>query len=150
MIPGRSELVLVEDNEGDEALTLRALRKNGILDTVVVVRDGVEALDYLLARNAFVGSPLPRVVLLDLNLPKISGFEVLRLVRASERTRTVPVVVLSSSQEEKDLERAYALGANSYVVKPVDFKQFSEMVRQVGDYWLNVNQRAPAPAQETP
>ena len=149
-MPERNQILLVEDNEGDEALTLRALHKNGILEPVYVVRDGVEALDYLMARNAYIGAPLPKVVLLDLNLPKLSGFEVLRTLRLSSRTISLPVVVLSSSQEDRDLAEAYALGANSYVVKPVDFKQFSETVRQVGSYWLNLNQRAPVPTQASP
>ena len=149
-MPERNQILLVEDNEGDEALTLRALHKNGISDPIYVVRDGVEALDYLMARNAYIGAPLPKVVLLDLNLPKLSGFEVLRTLRLSSRTISLPVVVLSSSQEDRDLAEAYALGANSYVVKPVDFKQFSETVRQVGSYWLNLNQRAPVPTQASP
>src|SRR5687768_5362030 len=120
-------ILLVEDNASDEALTLRALRKSNVANPVVVTRDGAEALDYLFARGAHAGRDirqLPQVVLLDLNLPKISGLDVLRAIRAEERTRVLPVVILTSSKEDKDLVGGYANGANSYIVKPVDFNQF--------------------------
>jgi CheY-like chemotaxis protein len=139
-------ILLVEDNENDEELTLRALKKHKIGNPVVVARDGAEALDYLFGRGAYAARDvraLPQVVLLDLNLPKLSGIEVLRAVRADERTRVLPVVILTSSQEDSDLASGYASGANSYIVKPVDFNQFAEAVRQLGLYWLVLNQTAP-------
>src|SRR5688572_25765340 len=132
-------IMLVEDNPDDEALTLRALKKNNIMNTVVVARDGVEALDYLFARGAHAGRDphaMPTVVMLDLKLPKVDGLEVLRQMRADERTRLLPVVILTSSKEQQDLISGYKLGANSYVRKPVDFAQFLEAVRQLGLYWL--------------
>ena len=137
-------LLLVEDNPSDEELTLRALRKSGIANDVAVARDGAEALDYLFARGTHADrtrAELPQVVLLDLNLPKIGGLDVLRAIRADERTRHLPVVILTSSHEDRDLVAGYASGANSYVVKPVDFTQFSEAVRQLGLYWLVLNKR---------
>jgi two-component system response regulator len=140
-------ILLVEDNPSDEALTLRALKKSGIMNRVIVTRDGSEALDYLFARGAHAGRDtreLPHVVLLDLNLPKLGGLDVLRAIRAGEHTRVLPVVILTSSSEERDLTAGYALGTNSYVVKPVDFTQFAEAVRQLGLYWMVVNQRAPS------
>ena len=139
-------ILLVEDNPTDEELTLRALRKSNILNRVIVARDGAEALDYLFARNAYAGRDtreLPQVVLLDLNLPKIGGLDVLRAIRADERTKLLPVVILTSSKEDKDLLGGYASGANSYIVKPVDFTQFAESVRHLGMYWLVLNQQAP-------
>jgi CheY-like chemotaxis protein len=138
-------ILLVEDNPNDEALTLRALKKSNILNPVVVARDGAEALDYLFARGAHQGRKTgnPEVVLLDLKLPKVDGLEVLRQLRADERTKLLPVVVLTSSVEEQDVMRGYALGANSYVRKPVDFDQFVEAVKQLGLYWLVLNQRPP-------
>lgn len=139
-------MLLVEDSPSDEELTLRALRKHNIANRVVVARDGAEALDYLFCQGAHAGraaDELPQVVLLDLNLPKIGGLEVLRKIRADERTRLLPVVILTSSNEEKDLLSGYAGGANSYVVKPVDFTQFAEAVRQLGMYWLVTNQGVP-------
>ncbi len=140
-----SVILLVEDNPTDEQLTLRALRKSNILNEVIVVRDGPEALNYLFASGApdRDGNELPQVVLLDLNLPKIGGLEVLRRIRAEERTKLLPVVILTSSKEDKDLVAGYTFGANSYVVKPVDFNQFAEAVKQLGLYWLLVNQRPP-------
>lgn len=139
-------ILLVEDNASDELLTLRALKKNGIANRVVVTRDGAEALDYLFTEGAYAErdpKELPQVVLLDLNLPKIGGLEVLRRIRADGRTKLLPVVILTSSKEDKDLLGGYATGANSYVVKPVDFMQFAEAVRQLGMFWLVVNQPAP-------
>jgi two-component system, response regulator len=139
-------IFLVEDNPDDEALTLRALKKNNIMNEVVVAHDGVEALDYLFGTGAYAGRDmreLPQVTLLDLKLPKIDGLEVLRRLRADARTRLLPVVILTSSKEEQDLIDGYSLGANSYVRKPVDFIQFAEAVRQLGLYWLIVNEAPP-------
>jgi two-component system response regulator len=138
-------ILLVEDNPNDEALTLRALKKSGVGNRVVVTRDGAEALDYLFGRGAFADKDpreLPQVVLLDLNLPKLGGLDVLRVIRAEALTKRLPVVILTSSKEDRDLHSGYSLGTNSYVVKPVDFTQFAEAVRQVGLYWLIVNQPA--------
>jgi len=139
-------IVLVEDNANDEELTLRAFRKSNIVNRVVVVRDGAEALDYFFCRGAHANRPpgeIAQVVLLDLKLPKIDGLDVLRALRADERTRLIPIVILTSSAEDQDLLRGYGLGANSYVRKPVDFTQFVEAVRQLGLYWLVINQAAP-------
>jgi two-component system response regulator len=136
-------IMLVEDNPMDEELTLRALKKANILNPVVVARDGVEALDYLLARGAHANGPpppLPEVILLDLKLPKVDGLEVLRALRAHDATKLLPVVILTSSNEEQDIIRGYSLGANSFVRKPVDFGQFLEAARQLGLYWLVLNQ----------
>jgi two-component system response regulator len=142
-------ILLVEDNPDDEALTLRALKKNNITNEVVVKRDGAEALDYLLGAGEEGPGPdaLPQVVLLDLKLPKVDGLEVLRRVRADERTKILPIVILTSSREEQDLIKGYGLGANSYVRKPVDFVQFSEAVRHLGLYWLLLNERPPTIAR---
>lgn len=140
-------ILLVEDNPDDEALTLRALKKNNISNEVVVARDGAEALDYLFGTGAFQGRDprfLPQVTLLDLKLPKVDGLEVLRRVRSDPRTKLLPVVILTSSNEEQDRARGYGLGANSYVRKPVDFAQFTEAVRQLGLYWLLLNEAPPA------
>jgi CheY-like chemotaxis protein len=139
-------ILLVEDNADDEALTLRALKKNNITNEVVVARDGVESLDYLFGTGRFAGRDVadqPEVILLDLKLPKVDGLEVLRRLRADERTRLLPVVILTSSNEERDLVAGYSLGANSYVRKPVDFTQFIEAVRQLGLYWLLLNEGPP-------
>ncbi len=140
-------ILLVEDNPDDEALTLRAFKKNNIKNDVAVAHDGVEALDYLFGTGAYAGRDVndtPAVVLLDIKLPKIDGLEVLRRLRAEERTRFTPVVILTSSKEEQDLVRGYSLGANSYVRKPVDFTQFMNAVHQLGMYWLVLNEQAPA------
>jgi two-component system, response regulator len=136
-------ILLVEDNSSDEELTLRALKKHNISNRVVVARDGAAALDYLFARGKHAGRELtesPQIVLLDLNLPKIGGLDVLRAIRADERTRLLPVAILTSSREDRDLLSGYECGANSYIVKPVDFTQFAEAVRQLGMYWLVLNQ----------
>ena len=138
-------ILLVEDNPNDVELTLRAFRKSKVLNEIEVVRDGVEALDYLFSAGAFAGrdpNASPEVVLLDLKLPKIDGLEVLRRMRADERTRRTPVVVLTSSGEEKDIVSSYDLGANSFVRKPVDFNEFLEAAQQLGLYWLVLNQTA--------
>jgi two-component system response regulator len=135
-------IALIEDNPKDEALTLRALSKHNIRNNVVVLRDGVEALNYLLGRNIPAGEPLPplpQLVLLDLKLPRIDGLEVLRQLRAEERTRLLPVVILTTSREDQDVLEGYRLGTNSYVQKPVDFVEFTEAVRQLGLYWLILN-----------
>ena len=144
MFDGR--ILLVEDNADDEELTLRALQRNHITNEVVVARDGAEALDYLFGAGAYAGrdtSILPQVMLLDLKLPKLDGLEVLQRLRADKRTKLLPVVILTSSNEEQDRLRGYDLGANSYVRKPVDFGQFTEAVRQLGLYWLLLNERPP-------
>jgi two-component system response regulator len=139
-----SIILLVEDNPKDEALTLRALRKSNILNTVVVARDGVEAIDYLFTADAD-GSPkaLPELILLDLNLPKIDGHEVLRRIRGNARTRLLPTVILTTSVEDRDRLEGYRLGANSYVRKPVDFAEFVQAVIQLGLYWLVLNEQPP-------
>jgi two-component system response regulator len=139
-------ILLVEDNPDDEALTLRAFRKNNIRNDVIVARDGVEALDYLFATGPHAGRDVadqPQVVLLDLKLPRIDGLEVLRRLRADERTHLLPIVILTSSKEERDLIEGYRLGCNSYVRKPVDFDEFIEAARQLGLYWLLMNEPPP-------
>ena len=139
-------ILLVEDNPDDEALTLRALKKNNILNEVVVARDGVEALDFLFGTGAHAGRDLtlmPEVILLDINLPRINGLEVLEKIRANEQTKLLPVVILTTSNEERDKLKSYTLGANSFIRKPVDFLQFSEAIRQLGLYWLVLNQSPP-------
>jgi CheY-like chemotaxis protein len=139
-------ILLVEDNPDDEALTLRALKKNHVLNEVVVVRNGLEALDYLFATGAYADRDrrvIPQLILLDLKLPKMDGLEVLRRIRADDRTRLLPVVILTSSDEERDVIAGYKLGANSYVRKPVEFTQFAEAVRQLQLYWLVLNEVLP-------
>lgn len=139
-------ILLVEDNPDDELLAIRALKKNNISNEVVVARDGVEALDYLFGTGAHAGrdmSEMPQIILLDLKLPKIDGLEVLRRLRNDQRTKLLPVVVLTSSKEEQDLTESYSLGANSYIRKPVNFAQFTEAIRQLGLYWLVLNESPP-------
>lgn len=140
-------ILLVEDNPDDEELTLMALQKNNILNEVVVARDGVEALEFLFGDGPESSSQrkvLPAIILLDLKLPRVDGLEVLRRIRSEERTCMLPVVVLTSSREERDLIESYSLGCNSYVRKPVDFAQFVEATRQLGLYWLLLNEAPPA------
>ena len=135
-------ILLVEDNPDDQTLILRALKKNNILNEVVLVRDGVEALDYLFSTGAHQGRDpdlMPQVVLLDIKLPKLDGLEVLKRIRADERTKRLPVVILTSSREQQDLMTSYDSGVNSYIQKPVDFNQFSEAVRKLGLYWILLN-----------
>lgn len=142
----KHNILLVEDNPNDEMLTLRALKKHGLVNSVDVARDGAEALDYLFCQGAYADrdpEQLPQLVLLDLKLPKITGLQVLKRVRETPRTRLLPVVALTTSDEEKDLAECYSLGANSYVRKPVDFLQFMEAVRQLGLYWLVLNEPPP-------
>jgi two-component system response regulator len=141
-----TEILLVEDNPDDELLTLRALERNRIANRIVVARDGAEALDYLFGSGAYAGrdtSVLPQIVFLDLKLPKLDGLEVLKRIRAEERTSVLPVVVLTSSDEEQDIIDSYHLGANSYIRKPVDFAQFVETVGRLGMYWLVLNEPPP-------
>jgi CheY-like chemotaxis protein len=140
-------ILLVEDSADDVELTLRAFKKSNLANRIEVARDGAEALDYLFAAGAWAGrdvSELPQVVMLDLQLPKVSGLDVLRKIRSDPRTRLVPVVILTSSKEEQDRLRGYSLGANSYICKPVDTAQFTRAVRDLGLYWLVLNERPPA------
>jgi two-component system response regulator len=142
-------LLLVEDNPSDEKLTVRAFQKSGVRNEIVVVRDGAEALDYLFATGTYKGrdaSILPAVVLLDLKLPKIDGLEVLRRVRENERTKCVPVVILTASKEHEDIASGYSLGANAYVRKPVDFAEFAEAAKTLGLFWLLLNEPPPESA----
>src|SRR5205807_237295 len=139
-------ILLVEDNPDDEELTIRALRKNGIANELIIARDGVQALDYLFARGEWTGRDttlMPAVVLLALKLPRVDGLEVLEQMRADPRTRLVPVVVLTSSREEQDILKSYSLRVNSYVRKPVDFTEFTEAVKHLGMYWLLLNEVPP-------
>ena len=140
-------ILLVEDNPDDELLTLRALKKNGVINKVVVAHDGVEALDYLFGTGSYAGRDtgmMPQLILLDLKLPRIDGLEVLRRLRADERTRLLPVVILTSSKEQQDMVDGYGLGANSYVRKPVNFEQFLRAVEQLKLYWLGLNEAPPS------
>ena len=139
-------ILLVEDNPDDVILTKRALEKSRVVNELVVAKDGVEALDYVFCTGSWAGCDpciMPQVILLDLKLPKIDGLEVLRRIRADERTKLLPVVILTSSKEEKDLINGYALGANSYIRKPVNFNEFAEAVRTLGLYWLVLNEPPP-------
>jgi two-component system response regulator len=146
------EILLVEDSPEDAELTIKALRRYKIANEIQVAEDGAEALDFLFCRGAFkdrLPSQVPRLVLLDLKLPKVSGLEVLRAIRSDDRTRAIPVVVLTSSKEERDLIDGYKLGVNAYAQKPVDFEQFSETVRQIGMFWMLINQPPPPGAFTT-
>ena len=143
MLLKENEILLVEDNDADLELTLLALRREKLCNQIHVARDGAEALDFLFGRGQYTsraGMPLPKLVLLDLKLPKVDGLEVLRQIKQDSRTRIIPVVILTASREENDLLNGYKLGTNSYIQKPVDFNQFRERVKQLGLYWLVVNQ----------
>src|ERR1700674_5379131 len=149
MIPDGIEILLVDDSSADVELTLHALRQNAMVNCIHVARDGEEALNFLFCREPFrerAGEPLPRLILLDLKMPKVDGLSVLRTLKEDPRTRAIPVIILTSSKEEKDLAKSYDLGVNSYIQKPVDFNQFRETVRTLGLYWLLVNQ---APLRKT-
>ena len=148
-IPSEVEILLVEDNSRDAELTIRELKNHNLANNLVWVKDGAEALNLLFGADPQGGGEIshrPKVILLDLKLPKVDGLEVLRQLKADPRTRIIPVVVLTSSREEQDLVRSYELGVNSYVVKPVNFDNFSEAVSQLGMYWLLLNQSPEAPA----
>ena len=143
-------ILLVEDNPDDEALTLRAFDKNKITNEIVVVRDGAEALEWVFAEGAYAdrdANELPQLILLDLKLPKVDGLEVLRRIRENDHTKLLPVIILTTSEEESDRLAGYSLGANSYIRKPVDFQQFIEAVRQLGLYWLVLNESPPEPGR---
>ena len=145
-IASAKTILLVEDNPDDEALAIRALKRHHISNEVIVARDGVEALEYLFGTGMYAGRDIsikPTVILLDLKLPRVDGLEVLRRLRGDERTKLLPVVVLTTSNEEQDLLDSYSLGCNSYIRKPVDFLQFSEAIRQLGMYWLLMNEPPP-------
>jgi len=141
-------ILLVEDNQDDVDLTLRAFRKQGVANPVIVAKDGVEAVDYLHGTGAQPPGELPILVLLDINLPKVGGIEVLRRLRENPRTKLLNVVILTSSKEEEDIVASYSLGANSYIRKPVDFDQFVSVVGHLGLYWLLINQPPPCPQKE--
>src|SRR5437762_2459308 len=145
MFENEVEILYAEDNPVDVELTLVALRRSRLVNSIQIARDGVEALDFLFCRGAFAGRDFsaPRVVLLDLKLPKVDGIEVLQAIRQDERTKLIPVVVMTSSKEQKDLVESYKLHVNSYIQKPVDFDQFQQVVQQLGLYWLVVNQPPP-------
>ena len=139
------EILLVEDNPNDAELALYALEKNKLANRIEIVRDGADALDYIFCEGSYAGrrfDELPRLILLDLKLPKVDGIDVLRKLKADARTKSIPVVMLTSSREERDIVESYRLGVNSYIVKPVDFEQFTKAVQQIGFYWLLLNERA--------
>ena len=147
MIP-KNILLLVEDNPDDQELTLLAFEESNILNEVIVAQDGVEALDYLLGIGSYANrdmSVMPALIILDLQLPKINGLEVLQRLRSNERTKLIPVVILTTSNEQQDLINSYSLGCNSYIRKPVDYKQFMTAVQQLGMYWLLLNEPPPVP-----
>lgn len=144
-----TQILLVEDNPADAELTLHALRKSRLANEIQHVRDGEEALDFIFCRNAFASRQLhdaPNLILLDLKLPKIDGLQVLQEVKSDPRTKSIPIVVLTSSKEEQDLVRSYRLGVNSYIQKPVNFGEFQDVVRQLGLYWLLINHKPPSAA----
>jgi two-component system response regulator len=146
MNAGKLDILLVEDNQDDMDLALHALNQGKLANNIVVARDGEEALDFLFCRGAFAQRSFehpPKLVLLDLKLPKVDGMEVLKQVKSDPRTRTIPIVIMTSSKEERDLVAGYNLGANSYIQKPVDFDQFRETVKSIGLYWLVINQPVP-------
>ena len=145
----KKTVLLVEDNSDDVILTIRAFKKSGFPHEIVVARDGMEALEYLFGKSASspIGHGLPTLVLLDLQLPRAGGLEVLQRIRASKRTHLLPVVILTTSTEDRDLTEGYALGANSYLRKPVDFTEFLEVVRRIEEYWLRLNQQPPATSE---
>jgi len=143
------EILLVEDNPNDLELTMHALTRHNLANKIHVVRDGEEALDFLFCRNAFSARSFedaPKVVLLDLKLPKVDGLEVLRMLKADARTKAVPIVVMTSSKQQRDLVESYQLGVNSYIQKPINFAEFQEVIRQLGYYWLAINQTPPSGA----
>lgn len=143
MIKSMLDIILVEDNPADEEMTLFALKENNLANRVKVLRDGTEAVDYIFRKGQYEGSGIcdqPKLILLDLNLPKINGIEILRMIRADERTKTIPVVVLTSSPHDRDRIESYKLGVNSYIVKPVEFENFSQAVAQIGFYWVLLNE----------
>lgn len=138
------EILLVEDNMHDAEMTMRALKKNNILNALIHLKDGAEAIDFLFGEGEFEGRDTtiqPHLILLDLKMPKVNGLELLRIIKAGELTRKIPVVVLTSSNENPDIKECYALGANSYIVKPVDFESFTKAISQLGFYWMLLNQK---------
>jgi CheY-like chemotaxis protein len=144
MAPGQVEILMIEDNPNDAELAMYALQKNRLANHIVVLRDGAEALDYLFERSGRDGDDVaesPKLILLDLKLPKIDGIDVLRRLKEDARTRSIPVVMLTSSREERDIAKSYQLGVNSYIVKPVDFDQFTKAVQEIGLYWLLLNEQ---------
>lgn len=149
MIKGAAAVLLVEDNRDDEELTIRGLERTNLKNPVDVVRDGQQALDYLFGTNGQAAKPAPAVVLLDLKLPRVGGLEVLKRIRVDERTRRVPVVILTSSSEDGDLINGYDFGANSYVCKPIQFDEFATAIAQLGVYWLIINEPAPPASNAT-
>lgn len=151
MIENSVELVLVEDNPDDLDLVLHAIRKSGLKDNIQVLRDGAEALAYMFCEGKYADrsmSDVPKVILLDIKLPKVSGLEVLERLKANERTRAIPVVMFTSSRQERDVEESYRFGVNSYVVKPVDSEEFTQVVAQLRQYWLQINEPPPRPQEE--
>ena len=137
------EILLVEDNDNDAELALRALKKNNIVNNIIHLKDGPEAIDYVFSKGEFEGRGIentPKIILLDLKLPKLTGLEVLKAIKSDERTKMIPVIMLTSSKEEPDIEKAYLLGANSYIVKPVEFDRFIDAMKNVGYYWMLINQ----------
>lgn len=148
MMSNFGEILLVEDNPNDAELTLYALKKHNVANQIKIVSDGAEALDYMFCTGAYAHrriENMPKIILLDLKLPKVDGLEVLQHIKSDPRTRLIPVIVLTSSQEERDVVESYQLGVNSYIVKPVDFERFAEAVRQLGLYWLLLNQTPSGP-----